>query len=411
MLTRVQVVVIGSGIAGSSIAYHLTELGWRNVLVLEQGNLISGTTSHPPGLVGQMRSSPALIKLLMDSVSLYRSLRVDGKPGYFPTGSLRLASSQARLEEITRQHRLARQTGLEAELLSPQQAAKLFPLMTLEGVEGALYLPTDGSATPVILAQALADRARANGAVFEPQTTVTGFETESGRVRAVLTSRGRVETEVAVIAAGIWSPRLGRMAGVTIPLLPMQHQFAVTEPWSELSANSAVANMRDPDNLVYFRQDGEALVLGGYEHSPKSWPVDTIPTGNNPTVLPFDPPRFQQLLDGAHRRVPALRGKKFQRQVNGLESFTPDGAFIVGETVEVGGLWVACGFCAHGISGSGGVGKALAEWIVSGRPQADLSEMDIRRFSTKRWSPAEVAERTFAVYRNYYGLQTSQEPV
>lgn len=380
MQDQARAVIIGSGIAGSSIAYHLTELGWRDIVVLEQGPLINGTTSHAPGLVGQLRSSVSLTKMLMYSVDLYKKLRVDGKAGYFGVGSLRLASSKERMEELKRQAGFARGVGLEVELISAHEAQRLFPLMSLAGVEGALFLPTDGSARAPMLAEALANAARQAGATFYDHTLVTGIEVNKGRVQAVNTARGRVGTEIVVVAAGVWSPRLGRMAGVTIPLIPMQHQYAMTAPLGELAGDVTIPNLRDPDKLVYFRQDGECMVIGGYERNPEAFDVDAISDSPNPTVLSFDPPRFESLLEGCSERVPAVKGAEFIKRVNGLESFTPDGEFILGESPDVRGFWAACGFCAHGVSGSGGVGKMLAEWIVEGEPSLDLWHMDIRRF-------------------------------
>ncbi|MEW6159075.1 MAG: FAD-dependent oxidoreductase [Verrucomicrobiota bacterium] len=403
MHSRARVVIIGSGIAGSSIAYHLTELGWRDVLVLEQGGLISGTTSHPPGLVGQMRASPTLVKLLMYSVSLYDKLRVHGERGYWPVGSLRLASSKERLDESKRLLALAKSAGLPAEMIGPAEARKLFPLMTTDGVEGALYFPTDGSARASILAQALADGARERGASFVSQSRVIGFGIERGYIKAVQTQHGPIEAEHVVLASGIWSPRLGRLAGVSIPLTPMQHQYAVTEPLAEL-ADHTVINLRDPDLLVYLRQDGQSISMGGYEHTPKWFEVDAIPDSENPTVRPFDQARYDRLLELGCKRLPVLRSVKFQKQINGLESFTPDGEFILGETAEVRGLWVACGFCAHGVSGGGGVGKAMAEWIVNGEPTLDMWHMDVRRFGPHTASRRYVRERASEIYRRYYSI-------
>jgi 4-methylaminobutanoate oxidase (formaldehyde-forming) len=228
MHTSARVAIIGSGIAGSSIAYHLTKLGWRDVVVLEQGTLISGTTSHAPGLVGQLRSSVSLTKMLMYSVELYKELFVDGHPGYFNVGSLRLASSPERLEELKRQVGFARSVGLSAELLTPREAREMFPLMSTEEVTGALYLPDDGTARAPILAQALANAAQQGGASFYPHTRVTGIVVQKGRVQAIETTQGRIQCEMVVAATGIWSPLIGRMAGVTIPLLPMQHQYVLT---------------------------------------------------------------------------------------------------------------------------------------------------------------------------------------
>src|SRR6266496_4674723 len=211
----------------------------------------------------------------------------------------------------------------------------MFPMMSLEGVEGALYLPTDGSAKAPILAEALANIARQRGASFYAHTRVTGIEVVNGRVQAVNTSQGHIRTEIVVVAAGIWSPRIGRMVGISIPLIPMQHQYAVTGPLPELSGGINIPNLRDPDNLVYFRQDGNCMVLGGYEHDPAAFDVDAIPDNSNPTIHSFDPPRFESLMQGCIKRVPSFRGVELVKQVNGLESFTPDGEFVLGESPDV----------------------------------------------------------------------------
>jgi 4-methylaminobutanoate oxidase (formaldehyde-forming) len=404
MHDQARVVILGSGIAGSSIAYHLIGLGVRDVVVLEQGPLIHGTTSHAPGLVGQIRSSESLTRMLMYSVALYKQLSVGGVPGFMEVGSLRLASSKARMLELERQARFAKGLGLSAELLGAEEAQRLFPLMSTEGVHGALYLPSDGSARAPILAEALANAARERGATFYDHTRVTGIEVESGRVQAVTTDKGRIRTEVVVVAAGIWSPLLGRMAGVSIPLVPMQHQYVATAPVAELRGGVSVPNLRDPDKLVYFRQDGERLVMGGYERDPRSFAVEAIPERNNPTVHGFDALRFESLLALACERVPGLLSAALDKRINGLESFTPDGDFILGEAPEVSGFWAACGFCAHGVSGSGGVGKMVAEWIVEGKPSEDLSAMDIRRFGGRAIDAPRLVEQVVRVYGTYYDL-------
>ena len=405
-------VIIGSGIAGSSIAYHLTELGWRDIVVLEQGPLINGTTSHAPGLVGQLRSSVSLTRMLMYSVELYKKLQVDSEPDggrnalrpYSEVGSLRLASSRERLAELKRQVGFAKGVGLAAELITANEAKRMFPLMSLDGVEGALYLPSDGSARAPLLAQAMANAASARGATFYAHTRVTGIEVDKGRVQAVETAQGRIATEIVVVATGIWSPRIGRMAGVSLPLVPMQHQYVTTAPLPGLAGNSTLPNLRDPDKLVYFRQDGASLVLGGYERNPVAFNVDAIPSNDNPTIRPFDSPRFASLMQGCIERIPALRDVELVRQVNGLESFTPDGEFILGESPDVRGFWAACGFCAHGVSGSGGVGKMLAEWIVEGEPGLDLWHMDIRRFGAYTASRRYISTRTHEIYSTYYDI-------
>jgi glycine cleavage system aminomethyltransferase T/glycine/D-amino acid oxidase-like deaminating enzyme len=404
MHTHARVVIIGSGIAGSSIAYHLTELGWRDIVVVEQGALISGTTSHAPGLVGQLRSSVSLTKMLMHSVSLYKQLHVDGQAGYDEVGSLRIASSKERMQELKRQAGFAKGVGLDVELITAQEAQRLFPMMSTDGVEGALYLPTDGSARATIIAQALADAARERGATFYDHTRVTGIEVVNGHVQAVNTEMGRIQTEVVVAATGIWSPRIGRMVGVSIPLVPMQHQWVMSSSLPELADGARVPNLRDPDNLIYFRQDGQSMIIGGYERNPAAFDVDAIPDNANPTVHGFDGPRFADLMMNTLKRVPALQSVDLVKLVNGLESFTPDGEFILGESPEVRGFWAACGFCAHGVSGSGGVGKMIAEWIVEGEPSLDLWHMDMRRFGSYAASRGYIKTRVREVYSTYYDI-------
>jgi 4-methylaminobutanoate oxidase (formaldehyde-forming) len=406
-MQQARVVIIGSGICGSSIAYHLAKQGWKDIVLLEQGALISGTTSHAPGLVGQLRSNPNLVQLLKNSVELYRTLKVDGEPGYFEVGSLRLASSKPRLEELKRQHAFASTVGLNTEVLSATEAQVLFPLMETRGVEGALFLPTDGSARAPILAEAMRRAAQAEGVTALPHARVTGITVNHGRVHSIITPQDTIQTEIVVAATGIWSPRLGDMAGVSIPLQPMQHQVIWTEPLPELSAEKPMANLRDPDHLVYYRQDGQSLVLGGYELNPRPFAVADIPDNDNPTKQVFDPAHFAPLLHGGVTRVPRLQNAPIARQLNGVESFTPDGEFIIGEAPEVRGFWAACGFCAHGVAGSGGVGKALAQWIVSGDPGLDLSQMDIRRFGGKPMAPSELTTRTNQIYHDYYSKISS----
>ncbi|HEX6508380.1 MAG TPA: FAD-binding oxidoreductase, partial [Chloroflexota bacterium] len=364
---RARVVVVGAGIAGASIAYHLARLGWTDVVVVEQAEPASGTTSHAPGLVGQLRSSVSLTRMLMYSVELYRTLAVDDPRGFAAVGSLRLASSPERLEELQRQVGFAQSVGLEAHLLGPGEAHSLFPLIDLTDVQGALFLPHDGSASAPILTGALIRRAQAAGVTFCRNTRVLGIEVTGSRVGAVDTSRGRIETEIVVVAAGIWSPLVGHMAGVSLPLVPMQHQFARTAPLAILAARR-LPNLRDPDGLVYARQDGDRLVLGGYERNPERFTSGQIPERQNPTILPFDGPRFAPLHEALVRRIPRLERVELQDQVNGLEAFTPDGEFLLGPSADVKGFWAACGFCAHGVSGAGGVGKMMAEWLVEGEP-------------------------------------------
>jgi 4-methylaminobutanoate oxidase (formaldehyde-forming) len=238
--------------------------------------------------------------------------------------------------------------------------------------------------------------------VFEPRVLVTGIERRGARVNALETTQGRVETETLVIASGIWSPLVAQLAGVAVPLVPMEHQYVETEPIAEL-AGRVLPNVRDPDRLVYARIKGDGLSVGGYERNPRAL-ASAIPQGPDPTTLSFDPQRFEALWQGALTRFPALAASSLARKVNGLESFTPDGAFLLGPSRDVEGLWIACGFCAHGVSASGGVGKAMAEWIVEGRPSLDLSAMDIGRFQATAPAGQRLLDAVRQVYSTYYDL-------
>ncbi|MGD9720148.1 MAG: FAD-dependent oxidoreductase [Pirellulales bacterium] len=402
MKDRAEIVIVGAGIAGASIALHLARRGRTDVLVLEQGELISGTTSHAPGLIGQLRTSPALTRLLMDSVELYRGLELDGVSGFQEVGSLRLASSRARLDELRQQQASAARSGLTAHLLGPDQALRKFPAMNSESLEGALYIPSDGSATAPVLAGAMIRDAQALGVAFQPQTRVTAIDLRGQGVSAVQTTSGRVETKTLVIAAGIWSPLVAQLAGIAVPLVPMQHQYVETEPIEELVGRT-LPNVRDPDNLVYARLKNDGLSLGGYERNPRAL-AGAIPAGPDPTQLVYDERHFDVLWQSAVRRFPALAKTRLARRVNGLESFTPDGAFLLGPCSTVRGLWVACGFCAHGVSAGGGVGKAMAEWIVEGRPALDLSGMDIGRFGKAPPAGDELVAAVRQVYSTYYDV-------
>jgi 4-methylaminobutanoate oxidase (formaldehyde-forming) len=397
-------VVIGGGVAGCSIAYHLAQLGWSDVLVLERGELTGGSTFHAAGLVGQLRSSVALTRVNMASAELYARLGAEtGRdPGWRAVGSLRLASSRERFLELKRQEGWARTFDLPLALIGPREARDLFPLIDLGGVEGALYLPTDGHIDPSGLALALAAGARARGAVVRTGVSVTGLAVAGGRVREVHTASEAIRCEVAVIAGGMWTPEIGRLAGLTIPIVPMAHQYLVTRPLP--GTHRAMPTLRDPDRLVYFREEVGGLVVGGYERTPAPWGLGGIPRDFTHTLLAPDWPRFNDLMANAVSLIPALETAEVVRLINGPESFTPDGEFILGEAPQARGLFVAAGFCAHGIAGAGGVGKLMAEWIAGGEPPMDVWRMDLRRFGRHYADPGLTLARTREVYATYYDV-------
>ncbi len=395
--------VIGGGVGGASILYWLARLGWTETVLVERSRVTSGSTFHSAGLVGQLRGSLSLTRMMMNSVELYRNLKdeVGLETGWHEVGSLRLASSQERMEELTRQAAWAKTFGLPLEIVSAAEAQRLFPPMSTDGVLGAALLPTDGYIDPSQLTFALVEGARRRGAEVCEDTRVTGIELRDGQVRSVVTDRGEIETELVVNAGGMFAPEIGHMAGVTVPLIPMAHEYLITRP-SGLPLD--MPTMRDPSLLVYYRPESGGLVMGGYERNPAPWSLDGIPPDFNGRLLEPDWDRFEPLMTNAIVRTPSLRDSEVVRLVNGPEAFTPDGEFILGPS-EVKGFWVAAGFCAHGLAGAGGMGRLVAEWIVDGRPSLDAWEMDSRRFGRHYSSQEYTLARTTEVYSTYYDVK------
>jgi glycine cleavage system aminomethyltransferase T/glycine/D-amino acid oxidase-like deaminating enzyme len=400
---RARAVVIGGGVGGASVLYWLTRLGWEDVLLVERADLTSGSTFHSAGLVGQLRGSLSLTRMMMSSVELYRALadEVGLDTGWHEVGSLRLASAQERMEELARQAGWAKTFGLPLELISAEEAQRLFPPMSVEGVLGAAYLPTDGYIDPSQLTFALAEGARRRGAEIATHTCVTAIGVDKGRVTGIETDKGTVEAEVVVNAGGMFAGEIGRLAGVNVPVVPMAHEYLITKP---SGVPLEVPTMRDPSLLVYFRGESGGLVMGGYERHPAPWGLDGIPADFNGQLLPEDWERFEELMTNAVVRVPELEEAEVVKLVNGPEGFTPDGEFILGET-DVRGFWVAAGFCAHGLAGAGGMGQLVAEWIVEGVPSLDVWEMDSRRFGSAYASGSYTLARTLEVYSTYYDVK------
>jgi glycine cleavage system aminomethyltransferase T/glycine/D-amino acid oxidase-like deaminating enzyme len=409
---RARVVVIGGGVGGASVAFHLVERGERDVLLLERAELTSGSTFHSAGLVGQLRSDPALTTINGWSVELYRRLQeTEHAAGWVESGSLRLASSPARLDEIRRQAGWAQRSGLPLELISAAEARELFPLMSTEGVLGAAYTPTDGQVDPARLCYALAALARAGGATIVQQTRVVGIDIAGGRVTRVRTDRGDVECEVVVDCGGMFAAEIARLVDVRVPVVPMSHQYVVTAPLpSGTLPDHPLPSLRDPDLLVYYRQEIDGLVMGGYERRSAPWTatarsVDAVPADFNGKLLPPDWERFEEILENSQVRVPVLADTGVTSMINGPEAFTPDNEFCLGET-EVAGFFVAAGFCAHGIAGAGGVGRVMAAWILDSDPGLDLWHMDVRRFGHRHYrSPGYTLARVRENYESYYDIR------
>ena len=396
-------VIIGGGIIGCSVAYHLGKLGYREVLLLERHKLTSGSSFHAAGLVGQLRASANITQLLKYSVELYHGLEAETgqATGWKRNGGLRLACNRERLTEIRRQATTARSFGLEMHLLTPSEAKKLWPLMEADDLVGAAFLPTDGQANPSDLTQSLAKGARMHGVTIVEDVAVTGISVRNGRAVGVTTPQGGIACEAVVNCAGQWARDIGRMAGVSVPLISVQHQYLITEP---LGAPRDLPTLRDPDRLIYFKEEVGGLVMGGYEPNPIPWAESGIPDGFHFTLLNPDWDHFEPLMAEALARVPALETAGIKQLLNGPESFTPDGSFILGEAPEVDGFYVGAGFNAFGIASAGGAGRALAEWIAAGEPPMDLWPVDIRRFGRPHRDVGWVRNRTLEAYAKHYTM-------
>ena len=406
-----RIVVIGAGVGGASIAYHLAEAGCTDVLVLDRAEPTSGSTFHSAGLVGQLRSSLPLTRMMMHSVDVYRQLEGEAEatgrsPGWREVGSLRLASTQPRLDELRRQHGWAKTFGLPMDLLSAKEASERFPLMDPTGVLGAIWLPTDGYLDPSGLTYALLGAAKARGVSVESGVRVTDLVVEQGRIKTVVTDHGSVTAEMVVAACGMYTPEVAALVGVNVPIVPMAHQYLITRDIEGVTPD--LPQLRDPDNLVYFRPEGRGLVLGGYERNPAPWSVHGVPADFNNRLLAEDWDRFAPLMTSACERVPAAEDADIVQLVNGPEGFTPDNEFILGES-SVAGFFVAAGFCAHGIAGAGGVGRVMAEWMLEGEPGFDTWKMDIRRFGPQYRSRDHAVARTIEVYATYYDIHYPNE--
>ncbi|MBX4972607.1 GcvT family protein [Rhizobium lentis] len=396
-------VVIGGGIIGCSTAYHLGKLGWTDTVLLERKKLTSGTTFHAAGLVGQLRTSANITQLLGYSVDLYKRLEEETGlgTGWKMNGGLRLACNQERWTEVKRQATTAQSFGLEMQLLTPQEAFDLWPLMTIDDLVGAAFLPTDGQANPSDITQALAKGARMSGVSIFEDAEVVDLEIDKGRIRAVITAEGRIECERVVLCAGQWTRAFGQRFGVNVPLVSVEHQYVITESFG---VPSNLPTLRDPDRLTYYKEEVGGIVMGGYEPNPIPWAEKGIPEGFHYTLLDSNFDHFEQIMEQALGRVPALENVGVKQLLNGPESFTPDGNFILGEAPELKNFFVGAGFNAFGIASAGGAGMALAEWVTKGEPPYDLWPVDIRRFGRPHFDTDWVRTRTLEAYGKHYAM-------
>ena len=384
MQDQAQVVIIGGGVMGCSIAYHLAQMGCTDVLLLEKNELTSGSTAHAAGLVTQFHTSPTMMQIRAYSISLYNRLKAEarGNLDWHPVGSLRLASSRERFQALQRKVSQAKAVGLEVGIISSQEALRIFPHMTDSDLFGAVYLPQDGHLDPSGITFALARDARQLGVTVLTGVRVTAISVSDGQVTHVQTDQGTVRTECVVNAAGMWAPRIGAMVGVHLPIVPMKHQHLTTQPivGHELPRETPV--LRDPDNLCYIREEVRGFLIGGFERHPETWAENGVPWDHAAQTLAPDWEQFEEVMEGAVRRIPMLEAAGIVTLINHPDAMTPDGLPCLGPVPGVRGFYVAAGMSLNGFGGGGGIGKLMAESILDGEPSLDIHDMNVRRFGT-----------------------------
>ena len=402
--SHARVVVIGGGIAGCSVAYHLTKLGWRDVVLLERRDISCGTTWHAAGLVGQLRATQNLTRLAKYGADLYATLEAETgqATGFRRPGSVSLARNAERMHELKRLASMARCFGVEVEVITPAEAGRRWPLIRTDDLAGALWLPRDGRTNPIDTTLALAKGARMGGATVLENTAVTGITVRNGAVAGVKTTQGDIACEAVVNCAGMWARDLGRMAGVAVPLHASEHFYIVTEPMAGVTPDLPV--LRDPDGYIYVREEVGGLLMGGFEPVAKPWGMSGIPADFAFSLLPEDWDHFQVMMEQAILRIPAIETAPVRRHVNGPESFTPDGRYLLGEAPECRGFYVAAGFNSIGIASGAGAGKAVAEWIVGGEAPMDLWDVDIRRVAPFQTNPRYLHDRTSEMVGRLYAM-------
>ena len=407
--SHAQIVVIGGGIIGCSTAYHLARDHKADVVLLEQGKLTSGSTWHAAGLVGQLRSSASITRVLKYSVDLYKGLEAETglATGWKMTGCLRLATNEDRWTEFRRLATTAKSFGMEMHLVSPDEVKRMWPLMETGDLVGASWLPTDGQASPSDITQSLAKGARMHGAKIFEEVRVTGFEMDGRRIVTVKTTQGDIACDKVVNCAGQWARQVGAMAGINVPLQPVKHQYIITEKIDGLAADAPT--IRDPDRRTYFKEEVGGLVMGGYEPDPQPWTTGDVPDDWEFRLFDDDFDHFEQHMMQAIERVPALETAGVKQMINGPESFTPDGNFVLGSAPECANMFVGAGFNAFGIASGGGAGWVLAQWVIDGEAPLDLWTVDIRRFSGLHKDREWVCERTLEAYGKHYTVAFPHE--
>ena len=401
---RASVVIVGGGIVGCSLAYHLTLRGCTDVVLLERKQLTCGTTWHAAGLVGQLRATYNLTRLAQYTTNLYASLEQETgqATGFRQTGSIAIATNLARLEELKRGASMAKCFGLEVQTLGASEIASMWPGVNVSDVVGGVYLPKDGRTNPIDTTQALAKGAKSRGARIFENCAAQEILIENGKAVGVRTQFGEIRADMVVNCAGMWAHELGAKAGTTVPLHAAEHFYIVTEPMEGLHSNMPV--LRDPDGCAYFKEDAGKLLVGWFEPVAKPWGMKGIPETFSFDSLPDDLEHIEPLLAAAMHRTPALEKTGINLFFNGPESFTPDDRYLLGETPEVRNLFVAAGFNSIGIQSAGGAGKVLADWMLDGHPPMDLWDVDIRRAMPFQRNRSYLRDRTVETLGLLYAM-------
>ncbi|HHS89169.1 MAG TPA: FAD-dependent oxidoreductase, partial [Rhodobacteraceae bacterium] len=399
--------VIGGGIIGCSVAYHLARNGEEGVVLLERAGLTEGATWHAAGLVGQLRQSSNTTRMLKRSVAMYDRLQEETGMSFDwkKVGSLRLAATRERMLEAKRLTTMARSFGLEMEMISPREAKDLFPYIDETGIEGAAYIPSDGQVDPAGLCLAIAAGARKHGADIRQGVSVKGFARQGDRIVRVDTSQGSFDVQNVVLAAGMWSRELGRQLGLRVPACAVEHQYVVTEPWAAPELVRDLPTLRDPERLVYYKPDaGGRMVIGGYEDNTLPFGDGGIPGEFVRQLLPDNMDRFLPLAERAGQVTPIMNEVGIRQMINGPIPYSADGDFVMGWAPEFDNLMMATGFL-YGIAAGGGAGEMIAQWIVEGRPELDLWPLDVRRFGAHHGTRAFMYPRAVEHYAHHYKMR------
>ena len=395
--THARVVIIGGGVIGCSVAYHLAKLGWKDVVLLERKQLTSGTTWHAAGLIAQLRATANMTKLAKYSQELYGNLEAETgvATGFKPVGSITVALTEERREELSRSAGMARSFGVEIEEITPDEVKARYAHLNIDGVTGGVYLPKDGQGDPANIALALAKGARMNGAAVAERTKVTKINRKGRRVQSVEweqgDAHGTMTCDMIVNCAGMWGHEVGRMAGVNVPLHACEHFYIVTEAISGLTQMPV---LRVPDECAYYKEDAGKILLGAFEPNAKPWAMKGIPENFEFDQLPEDFDHFEPILEAAVARMPMLAEAGIHTFFNGPESFTPDDAYHLGLAPEMDNVWVAAGFNSIGIQSAGGAGMALSQWMDAGEKPFDLGDVDIGRMQPFQGNRTYLFERS-----------------